>query len=788
MTRTNDTPLAATPELEKLLARLRRQLGALAWLQGLGVLLAALCAWLCFSFLADWALHVPRGVRWFHLAVCATVPVLALWRFGIRPWLRRPSRAGLALLIERKTGASQNLLVTAVQLQQARPVDAHPELIERVLRSAELEAARIQLAGVLDPNGPRKLFALGAAAALALVWTARTWPEHASIFASRLFGSNEPWPQLTQLELALGAGLEATALETTANGTLARLPRGSDAPIVVRAVGVRPREVRLHLGRGADGASSSVALTSGPDGVFRTVLRGLEEDLTLHATGGDDRDGAPTLTLVVLDPPDIAALSIGIEPPAYTGLARSVETSPDVEVLAGSRLSIAIVPAPAEASGSVRLLPADQLVVLEATTLPTLQGAAEAGASVAAIGFSLVASQSFRYRIELRDAQGLTNPNPGLFSVQVKRDERPSIEWLAPARNELETLDRGVVRLLARVDDDFAVAGVQWRAQRSGAEQPVVWAALELREAPPAPGVTRGPNARLTGARVEVASLAASERPLAAGDQLEVELRAFDARPGPAEGELDSAGVANATTLRLRIVTEDDFLRRLQDRLARVRAQVTDVEVLARERLRRTGELLGALEGDASSASSSDTTGLVSAQRRVQGDLEALARELASIVENVLYSRLDPAADVALADLDGRLAQSSARSFPMESWQGFAAAVRSAQVSAPGVPGQLVALLERALRLAAEASPKAVEALDRATRAADGSASHAALVEAQNAQADVHRGLTELLEQLAEWDNFQAVLTLTRDILTRQKAVRDRTRDASGADPRSDRK
>jgi hypothetical protein len=36
-----------------------------------------------------------------------------------------------------------------------------------------------------------------------------------------------------------------------------------------------------------------------------------------------------------------------------------------------------------------------------------------------------------------------------------------------------------------------------------------------------------------------------------------------------------------------------------------------------------------------------------------------------------------------------------------------------------------------------------------------------------------------LLEKLAEWDNFQSVLTLTRDILNGQKSLRERTRQAA---------
>jgi hypothetical protein len=35
--------------------------------------------------------------------------------------------------------------------------------------------------------------------------------------------------------------------------------------------------------------------------------------------------------------------------------------------------------------------------------------------------------------------------------------------------------------------------------------------------------------------------------------------------------------------------------------------------------------------------------------------------------------------------------------------------------------------------------------------------------------------MDDLLDELAEWDNFQNILALTRDILNRQKALRERT-------------
>ena len=793
-----DAPLSSTPTLERLLASLGGQLARLAWMQGLGAVLAVLALWLSFAFVADYALQVPRGVRWLHLGVCFAAPLFALWRLGIAPWLRRPGRAGLAVLLERERPELRQLFVSAVQLQHAPPADAHPELIQRVMRSAEIEAARTNLAGVLDPRAPRRWLAGGVCTALAVFFASRAWPEHAAIFGARLFGADQPWPQLTQLELALGAGLEAVPLETTASGVRVRLPRGSDAPIVVRALGEQPDDVRLHLGN-----ESSVALSAGADGLYRTVLRGLREDVLLSASGGDDRDRSPTLEIVVLEPPDIAGLALRIRPPAYTGLAERVEFDRDVEVLAGSSVEVAIRPQPADARGKVHLLPADERLELTPVRFPlspsspngeaASDGAAQPAENNAdsgapdALGFALVAVSSLRYRIELIDDSGLSNPDPGLFAIQVVRDERPQLEWLAPARNELETLPRGAVRLLARADDDFGLQGAQWRAKRTG-EADATWADLALGALPQDADAAARPNARIAGVRVDVATLATAERALQPGDQLEFELRAFDTRPRSADGELDPAAVANATPLRVRIVSEEDFLRRLGDRLARVRAQTAEAETIARERMRRTGELLRTLEGDQGLPSANDTTGLVSGQRRLQSDLDSLTRELASCVENVLYARLDESAAPALADLDARLARSSARAFPAQAWREFAAAARAGSVFTPGVPGQLTALLERSLALSDVSSPQAIEALERATRAAELDGAHGALSQALEAQTAVHTGLVELLEQLAEWDNFQAVLTLTRDILTRQKTVRDRTRDASGADPRSERR
>jgi len=53
-------------------------------------------------------------------------------------------------------------------------------------------------------------------------------------------------------------------------------------------------------------------------------------------------------------------------------------------------------------------------------------GAAEASAT--ALGFELQAERSLRFRYGLTDDNGLTNPDPGLWAIEVTEDRAPVLE------------------------------------------------------------------------------------------------------------------------------------------------------------------------------------------------------------------------------------------------------------------------------------------------------------------------------------------------------------------------
>jgi hypothetical protein len=599
-------------------------------------------------------------------------------------------------------------------------------------------------------------------------------PELAGVFFARLFGSDTPWPQRTELELALPEGLDHARVSRVDGGLEARIARGTDLPIVVHARGEVPEEVVLHFGSGSESV-----LGAGSDGTFRTLLRSCRENLTLWASGGDD-ETTDKLFVVVLDPPEVAALAVRIDPPTYSGLAPRVEFDRDVQVLAGSQLAISILAQPEDASGGVRLLPADTLVALAPRPFPPRENGA---AGRQGLGFEIAAAQSLRYRFELRDSTGLTDPDPGLFAVEVLADDRPQIDLFAPGRLDVETIAGGALRLSLRVMDDFGVACASWRSRSLGqTETSSEWHAFELRSAPmPMRGDEAQRGVAVVGStRVEVASLAPSGVTATEGDLFELDFQALDTRPALADGTPDPAGMASSAPVRLRVVSDDEFLRRLQDRLSRIRVQAAELDELLRRQSVRTRDALAALERDEAGTNASEISSVQIGERRVESDAEGLTRELAGAVETLLYSRIEEKSGALLEALDVELASANGKGFPAQAWAAFSEGLRSGRLLAQGLSGQLTGVFDLALRISSDELPAATEALDRAARRTDAGEIHAELTAASEREATAQKHLAELLDRLAEWDNFQSILSLTRDILNRQKSVRDKTLHMSG--------
>lgn len=771
--------LPPMPALEALLGRVRARLSAYVALHGASTALAAGAAWLFAAYVLDRWLHLPGPVRVFHLAILVALPVVFLVRELVRPWRRRPDDAGLAVLVERSRPDLGELFVSAVELRDGRASASDAEIAAHVVRDAEARAKDIDAARVLDARGPRRR-ALLATAAIAVCGVAFvSSPAAARIFFARLAGGSTPWPQRTRIALELsGAALDATPAQ--GYDVSGRIARGSDLAVVVRAQGEVPDEVVLHFD---DGRTAIVSASSG--GTFRTLLRAVQDDLSFHATGGDDQDESPRALVRALQPPDVAEVVVAIEPPAYSGLPARLERDRDVDVLAGSKVTVHVRTEPPGVRGNARILPEDRVVALEPSDFPSTGADSREAATVAGFAFTLEPAKSLRYRFELEDTTGLANPDPALFSIDVVEDKAPEVELLAPSRADVDTVATGLLRVAVRAQDDFGIARFTSTTTLAGdgaepsAPRELEWRALTADETAVAQRELGGARAKAPRAtaiarlRLEVRELVPEGTALE-GQQALLQVSVEDNRaPAPLVGK--------ASPVRVRVVSNDEFMRRVQDRLTRAQASATALLALARDKERRILEIQSVLESDAPEAKSlaSDLSAALTGQRRVLGDARALARELAGAAEAVLYARVDDRALAALDFLDARLAQSLARGFDAAPWRELAAASKAQGIAGSGLAGKLVDIVGIASDVAEDAASSAEAALVRAQAATEIARMHA---EVQSAAAEEKRAVAkveELLEKLAEWDNFQSVLGLARDILNGQRTLTERTRQAA---------
>ena len=763
------------PRLNALLSSLRRALARQVWMHGVGTVGGVAAGWLLFAFLVDWTLHVPVAIRLLHGAVLLALPIFFLRRDLLQRLGHLPGRAGLAILVGRGHPETTDLLVSAVQLGPRAARSANRELIERVVADAEARVGGIDVSRVVDARRPRLRIGAGAAASTVTALVLLLNPTLSTIFFQRMLGADVAWPQRTHLRVEIPELSDRIQVSESAELILVRAARGTDIPVLIHVEGLVPREVIMHFESG-----NETPLPSGGTSLLRKTLPSVQENIEFYVTGGDDRSGLPVVHIDVLQAPDIAGLAFQVDPPAYTGRARRVVFGTDVEVLQGSRVKVNMLPDPIEANGTVRILPANLEMALTREPFPSAEGpgaeegsAAEATDAPPGLSFELVAENSLRFQFELTDETGLSNPDPGLFGVQVIEDRRPEVVLLAPGRAEVNVVAGGAVPLRVRIEDDFGLAGVRWDVRSyTDPDRLLTEGTLASREAEP-----EGESAYLAGARavavattrLEVDELG-GETLLLEGQQVILQVVATDNRdPDPNESQ--------SAPVRLHVVSGDEFLRRLKDNLARAGELASKLNELAEQEEVATRGALAAIDPEEPDEDASgELGGLLNRARRVQGDARALANDLAQVTESLIYARVDDRAGPLLEALDAKLERFTDRGFHTEPWRELVLRYGAGQLGQANLAGDLVALVGLALTLSEEHCVAAVEALAAGRDALGATGVRKALSEAVVAQEHARATLDQLLVKLGEWDNFQSVLTLTRDILNRQKNLNQRTR------------
>lgn len=775
---------AATPRLHAALRRLDGSLRRSIWLYGLGTAIGGAAVWLLFMYAADRLLQLPAPIRLIHLAVLIVGTAWLVSRTLLRHRRAVPDQAGLALLAQRalpEGEARDDRFVNALELgRSVQPGDPASELVARVAAKAEESASRVDLGRVTDSARPARRFAAGLVGVAATAAVLGANPALAQIFGQRMLGSDVSWPRATTLVVDVPAdsiGLEVDRSDP--DRILVRAARGRDVPLVVRATGVVPELVTLEF---ASGALVDIG-PSGPD-TFRTVLPSVQQDLELTVVGGDDDRRTPTIEVVVLQPPDLARLAFVVTPPAYSGLPQEVSNDTRVSALLGSTVEVFVETDPANAVGIARTFPDGEEIALTrsefpAAALPERDTEGEEGAAprpkTSALTFRTTAIESTRFRFELRDESGLENPDPALFGIEVVQDRAPELITLEPGRADIEAVVGGALplRLLGR--DDFGLGSMTLDVTNPALEESLANVELELVDAQldeTQRGRSGSRQAKLASRLIEIDGLFGGTPP-AVGTSIVLAAKVTDSRePEP--------NVTEASPLRVRIVSPDEFLRRQRDGLGRSAAEVTEItSAVDRAADNVQGFVLSLSGDDAALPQPGRLAQGLNDVRRVRGDLESVARDLSGLAASMIYSRLDERSGALEARLFELTKDSADRAFLMDAWATLGADLKAGRLGSPAGAGALVKVTALAIEAADQRASAVIDALEQSRAADSTEAARDALTLCATRVEELRRSLEELGLELSEWDSMQSIQALAREILNSQKTLVERTRNTA---------
>ncbi|MFQ5654199.1 MAG: DUF4175 family protein [Planctomycetota bacterium] len=537
-------PLASLERLRFLRVRRRRLrawTGLFRWLV-LGVLLL----WL--SFLLDWLLALPVGIRLIHL-----VGAGALLIAGFRLLLlsaRTPVREDrLAAQVEAASGDLGQALITAVQLtapDNPRAALYSPVLLARTVRESEERMANLHPGKLLSRRAVGSSLGLLALFLFPLLVGAGARPELASTYLKRnLFLQGVPWPKEYELEV----------LEPGQRTTL--LAMGDSLPVAARRLRggeARARIIVIHEERDdLPGGRENLPLDRKGEGGYRRVFRNVSRDFRFSISAGDYE--SEVYTVRVRSRPRVEKIDLTFDYPDYTGLDDLEEATANlgghVKVPVGTvvsyraRTSIAVKSASWVETWRERGEKRSREEPIDVEERRILQG-------------SFAADHDGYYSFRLVSEDGFENPNPIRYRIAVIPDAPPSIHILRPGRDR-EVSARARLPIELEAQDDYGVE-----------EAALIFEAVTETDPPPPP--RREPIAALSPGGPEGAAswlLDLEGWKPDEGSRIEYFAEALDAK--------GQRGMSRKFLLT--IVSEQDLARILQDQLT-----------LARERLDETAD------------------------------------------------------------------------------------------------------------------------------------------------------------------------------------------------------
>lgn len=491
--------------------------------------------------------------------------------------------------------------------------------------------------------------------------------------------------------------------------------RGDDIVIEATAQGVQPRIVDFlfRTASGERGRETMVTVGSAGSFRYRYTFKNAREEFTFYLQGGDDETREFSVRLV--ERPKVETAQLSVVPPAYTRLEpySLAPTERVVAVLPGSRVRAEITTNKPVQSAA---LMAGRDEIAQAATTGAIEASGDDGPALAsAFAVEFEPAETRTYQFALKDRHELENRQPVRFSVRVERDEAPTVRLRIEGAGEMITAG-AILPIDVEFADTYGLARADLRYLLQRDEDREGEIALT--------GFEPYQHNFATSVNWPVAAVAG-----APGDRITLSAGAsdFDNISGP--------NFASAPEISFRIVTVDEFLAELGRREQEYRADFERL-ISLQERLR--GDVLSVL-GRFNEASLDVELGAALAplerrQRNIAGSVNVIRQQFDQILTELRINRL------ATEEEEQRIGRSIV--------QPLSELARR----------DLVDAADSLRRWAREASQESASNVDPL-------------------QAAALSRMRNVLSNMLQWEGYQEVVSMLRDIMRLQQELQDEVRD-----------
>lgn len=762
------------------LARLRNRLKGLFVRYGAGKSVAVFALAIVVLFVLDRWLSLPASVRVVLALLTLGVVVRVLWRDLIAPLRRSIDTHDIAMQVEKRFPELDGRLVSVLELDGAaldpgRNVSV--DLVDDLRRDTEQRLRAVRFDAILDPKPAWRMVGAAAALVAVVVGYGVTHPQMAGIFAQRVVGGDARWPQRTMLRVTFPETATHFVVEyDEQRPTRVKLARGASLPVTVEVEGEEPEFVELVPAAGV----GTVPLVRSGEREWTGRFRAVREDFAFVARGGDDDGADRAIDVAVFAAPSVAAVEATLDFPTYTGLARRVEPRGDLEAPVGTRVTLRIdTSEPVESAVLVFEGEKGQIALQSAPSDPATNTDAT---RVAMVG-SFVVTESTSYSLHLTGDNGFKNLEPATYAIVAIKDRAPVLRLLEPQLADLNVVQNGIVPIRVAVDDDFGIAALTMGLTPQGQTTPV-----EVDLAKDA----QDPTVRARLLTFSLLDLGATQFPHDAGpraaqlnDSFTYSVAAVDN-----EEDLDGTKVGNRAEVkdrRIDIVSESELLRELTERQIRRKDEVKQLRALQAEKIERLRGVIDDFAGSDGDAKpqTTDLAALEVGQNQVTNRALRLTGEFADLFDSFVFNRLDGSAGAErlLQQLvAGKRASTVLDGIDTTTYRPLVEQWAAGAYGQLDVLGRLLEMLSAILDVGERLSPQASNAINVARLTTDEATRPIELKKALTAEEAALARIDQLLEKMDEWEDYQEIVTLFRDLLDDQRDLNAKTRSVLKGD------